>query len=125
MKESPSDVALEFLSAVQNEDYDLARELSTEETGKIINLMESLSEVSEQESTINSSEQPELVSERIEGNIAFVEFRYAGESETDVLELRKIDGKWYAHVTKESASDKELFDNETDYDSFPIPADSI
>jgi hypothetical protein len=125
MKDDPAEVAVKFLNAVENEEYERARELSTEDTGKMINLLESLSEISDQNTKGVSTGKPEVISERIEGDIAYVEFRNTGDAETDVLELRRIDGKWYAHVTKESVSDKEMIDTETSYDSYPEPADSL
>lgn len=125
MKDGPAEVAVKFLDAVENEEYDLARELSTEETDKMISLLESLSDISDQNTTGVSTGDPEIISERIEGDTAFVEFKYTGEAESDMLELRRIDGRWYAHVTKESASDKDMVDTESDYDSYPEPGDSI
>ncbi len=123
MKDSPSVVALDFLQAIEDEDYDRARKLSTEETGKMINLLESLSDISDQSTKGASTGKPEILNERIEGDTAYVEFRHTGDDATDILELRRVDGRWLAHVTKDSLSEKELIDTETSYDSFPEPAD--
>ena len=100
MSNSPSRIADKFLIAVIESEYKEARKYSTSETCKLIDLLESLNSIS------STSEFQELgdngvkiQSESINGDTAWVEFTYSGIDEVEKLELRKIDGKWLAHVT--------------------------
>jgi hypothetical protein len=70
---NPSDVVVDFMDAVKNREYDKARELSTPETDKLINLQESISNLS-QDSSSFLGDPLEIIEERIDGDTAFVKF---------------------------------------------------
>jgi hypothetical protein len=131
MGNSPSKSASKFLNAFNEKDYNEARKYATEETIKLVDLMESLSKMSTSIDSIQHKK-IEVVSEKIEGESAIVTFREAGSDETEDLNLKKIDGKWLVHITKTDISSKEnsVFNTEEEgimmesTDSSEVPADS-
>ncbi|MFM7177618.1 MAG: DUF4878 domain-containing protein [Bacteroidota bacterium] len=98
--ENPSDVVIDFIYAVENKQFDDARELSTPDTDKLINLQESIANFS-QDSTPFVKSKIEIIEERIMGDTAYVKFVSEEEDMPTTIKLVKTDGSWLVHVTKE------------------------
>ena len=121
--ENPSDVVVDFIYAVENKHFDDARELSTPDTDKLINLQESIANFS-QDSTPFVKSKIEIIEERVMGDTAYVKFVSEEEDMPTTIKLVKTDGNWLVHITKEDitlkagASDEEEeagFYEEDDY----------
>jgi hypothetical protein len=103
---NPESSAEKFLNAFNDRNFDEARKYSTEETGKLIDLMENLTRMAP------SDEKPpagkiEIISHVTEGETATVLFRENDTREEQELKLKKVDGKWLVHVTKEDIATKD------------------
>ena len=124
MHQDPAKVSIIFIKALNNENYEDAREYSTEETGKLIDLVESLSNVASEGSVSSfGSNEVVVVSKVIDGDVARVEYTYPGLLEAQSLQLKKVDGKWLVHVTKESLTEKNLFEEEVEFEMEIIDAE--
>jgi len=110
---NPSVVAKKFLNAIHASNYDEARKYATNETGKLIDLLESLDQVSNEGMSDLRNSHVEIIEKSVEGDIAWVKFKSEINGEVEALELRRIDGKWLAHVTKENISEKDLLNDDT------------
>ncbi|MBL0342098.1 MAG: DUF4878 domain-containing protein [Bacteroidetes bacterium] len=104
--DSPKKTAEKFLNAFNQRNFPEARKYATIETNKLVDLMENLSKMS-QTSDSTSGKKIEIIDERIEGEVAYVTFKEEGATETEELKLKKVDGKWLAHVTKEDIAAKD------------------
>jgi hypothetical protein len=115
MSNSPSKTAEKFLTAVMESDYEKAREYSTSDTGKLIDLLESLNSLSgDSEFQEMNDGNVKILAETIDGSIAWVDFTYSSSEEVEKIELRQVDGMWLAHITKEDISEKGLLDTSMD-----------
>ena len=121
--DNPSEVVVDFIYAVENKKFDDARQLSTADTDKLINLQESIANFS-QDSTPFVKSKIEIIDERIMGDTAYVKFVSEEEDLPTTIKLIKDDGNWLVHITKEDitltagASDEEEeagFYEEDDY----------
>lgn len=110
---TPSKSASVFLNAFNEKNYEEARNYATPETIKLIDLMENLSKMSTSIDSVKHSK-IEVVDEKIDGETAVVTFREEGSSESETVNLKKLDGKWLVHITKTdmSAKDNSIFDTE-------------
>ncbi len=107
MGDSPKTAAEKFLNSFNKRDFAEARKYATPETNKLIDLMENLTKMSQtQDSAVNKK--IEILGQRVEGEIAYVTFKEDGSESTEELKLKKIDGKWMAHVTKEDIAAKDM-----------------
>lgn len=103
---SPEQVAQKFLNAFNERKYDEARKYATPETGKLIDVMEKLTE------NLESQEQPttppaiEVLSHTVDGDKATVTFRESETGEEQELSMKLVEGKWLVHLTKEDISAK-------------------
>ena len=116
--ESPEKAADKFLTAFNERQFDEARKYSTPETGKLIDLMENLTKMAQTE------EKPDggkivIVDHSINGDQATVSFTEGDSEEVQELNMKKVDGTWLVHVTKEdiAAKDDGLGDGD-DQDGF-------
>jgi hypothetical protein len=105
------------MDAVKNREYDKARELSTPETDKLINLQESISNLS-QDSSSFLGDPLEIIEERIDGDTAFVKFIDQDDDMPSTVKLVKTDGKWLVHITKEDFTTKAGFSEEEEEEGF-------
>jgi len=109
---SPEDVAGKFLQAVYEQDYESAREYSTPETSRLIDLMETLSKVAEKSEIIKKGGFT-ILETKTKGSNATVSFREDGSEEVQQLQLKRVDGRWLVHITKEDISAKNITSNAT------------
>ena len=103
--ESPSDVTSKFMNALNERNYEEARKYSTKETTKLIELIESLSKLSDEKPPVQTGSVV-IVDERIEGDIAYVTFLEPDSKEASEVKLKNEDGKWLVNITKEEISAK-------------------
>lgn len=104
---TPSEVFLDFMAALQKKDFEEARNLSSTETIKVVDLIESISKL-QVDSTDNAYAQVEVIDERITGDTAYVEFidPQAGDV-SNTAKLVRTNGKWLVHITKQDISAKD------------------
>lgn len=104
----PSKTAEQFLKAVNEKDFKAAREVSTVETGKLIDLMEQLQKLSGATDSIAPVDF-EIIGEKIEadGKTATVEFREKGGEQTEQIRLKMVDGSWKVDFAKQDLARKE------------------
>jgi predicted transcriptional regulator len=123
--EKPGKVTEKFLQAINDKDFKAAREFSTPETGKLIDLMEQLQKMSEAADSI-APVHFEIVSEKIDGDNATVTFKEKNSNESDELHLVKLEDKWLVNVTKQDLAAKDMEQSEEgDGGIFGDPNDSI
>jgi len=105
---SPDETVIKFLNALNDNDFKTAREVSTPETHKMVDLMETLAGVSTAETT-KPGNKIEIIDTKIEGDNAWVKYNAPemndGEEE---MFLMKVDGKWLVHITKEDIATKDI-----------------
>ena len=104
----PSKTVEQFLKAVNEKDFVAARELSTPETGKLIDLMEQLQKLSGATDSI-APVAFEITGEKIEadGKSAIVEFREKGGEQTEQIRLKMVDGSWKVDFSKQDLARKD------------------
>ncbi len=110
MSNDPKEVAKSFLIAVEMDNYDEARELSTPQTAKIIDLLESLSHMDNSVKSENQTNDIRIISEKIVNDTAYVVFESDPKDGRETLMLIKVEGDWKANVTKEDLSEKDVLD---------------
>lgn len=88
----PEGVVKEFFAALNSQDYDKAKSLSTDDTDKVIDLM----------SKAPSGDKKEItkVECKTEGDVADCECWAEGEEETEKVTVKKVDGAWKVHMSK-------------------------
>lgn len=108
---SPKKTAEKFLTSFNQRNYEEARKYATPETIKLVDLMENLTKMAQPaDSTLGKK--ITVMDEKVEGEVAYVTFQEEGSDQVETLKLKKIDGKWLAHVTKEDVAAKDLGKNE-------------
>ncbi|HMT28225.1 MAG TPA: DUF4878 domain-containing protein [Bacteroidia bacterium] len=107
MGNSPKKTADKFLTSFNNRDFEEARKYATPETNKLVDLMENLTKMAQ---PVDSAlgKKIELLDEKVEGDVAYVTFQEEGADQPETLKLKKIDGKWLVHVTKEDIAAKDM-----------------
>jgi glycine cleavage system H lipoate-binding protein len=104
---NPEKAAKIFLTAFNEREFDQAREVSTPETGKLIDLMEQLTALSgNADSAVGGK--IIIIDHHIEGETAVVRFREEGEEEPQEVNLKKVEGKWLVHITKQDIANKDM-----------------
>lgn len=107
--DSPSEVADNFLKDLGKKDYNGAKAYCTDEGDRVIEMLKDLDEMMPDSARREASY--EVLSEKIEGNVATVQFRTSGASEApESLTLIKEEGKWQVSMTKESINTPLLSD---------------
>ncbi|MFM7078261.1 MAG: hypothetical protein ACKOYC_00570 [Bacteroidota bacterium] len=116
--DTPSEVFLDFMNALQNKKFEDARKLSSAETVKVVDLVESISKL-QPDSVSDNYSQVEVIDERINGDTAYVEFidPQAGDV-SNTAKLIKSNGRWLVHITKQDISAKNAGFDEQEEDGF-------
>jgi hypothetical protein len=102
--DSPKAIAETFLGYMNTNDFERAKDLGTEETDRLMDMMSGFKKMMS-DSTMEEHNYV-IVSEKIEGNVA--NFIYEdkkssnGDSEKHSLTLVKEDGKWQVAMNKEN-----------------------
>ncbi len=107
MRDSPGDAAGKFLNAFNERDFEKARKYATPETIKLVDLMENLTKLSQGTDSLPKAS-ININGERIEGDIAYVTFTESGSDQPQEIQLKKIDGQWLVHITKEDIAAKDM-----------------
>jgi hypothetical protein len=103
----PKQTAFKFLTAFNERNFTEARTYSTPETGKLVDLMENISKMAQDKDSA-TAKKVEILDEKINGETALVTFREEGSEATQEVKLKKINGKWLVHVTKEDIAAKDV-----------------
>lgn len=107
--DTPKEVAENFLRDVGKKEYNHAKTYCTEEGDRVMDMMKDLDEMMPDSALQEQSY--EVLSEKIEGNVATVQFKTSGSSAApENLTLVKEDGKWQVSMTKESMNTPLLSD---------------
>ncbi len=108
----PETIAKEFLTALNQMDYDKAKTFGTEETGKMVDMIKSFSTMGGDEAKLaeakKKSEKAEveiLKTEMLGDTTAVCEYKVSGiegqDPKEDKIDLVKRDGKWLVNWKKE------------------------
>lgn len=101
----PKDVALAFVNAMANRDYESAKKYATEDTKKAIDMIKGMAAA---EKPKGNKPKYEIVSENISGETATVKLKDAanGDKESEVY-LKKVKGKWLVSMDKQQMTNKD------------------
>lgn len=100
-KETPEAIATKFLNHLEKKQYDEAKKLGTEATGKFLDMMKSIEQMSGGQAETEAAPAIENMSCTIDGDVAKCTYTQGGE--TGNIELRKENGKWLVHMSKEDS----------------------
>lgn len=107
-KNTPSYVALQFLQAINNNDFTKAKKYCTENTKKIMEVMESMAKMIPKEQ-LNKGKVKEniiVLREEIAGNTALIIYKTSKSDKEEQLKMKKVDGKWLVSMDKSDLGDK-------------------
>jgi hypothetical protein len=121
---TPKNVAEKFLTAFNERKFDEARKYSTPETGKLVDLMENLTKMAPASDSIKPGKIV-ILDERREGEEAWVTFKEAESDQVEEIKLKKVDGEWLVHVTKEDLAAKDMLGDTEDEEGFWTDEDSL
>lgn len=103
--DSPKTVAEKFLKETQAKNFDAAKKLATEETGKMIDMMASLSKSVPDDKEKKEGKLTDFT-EKIEGDAATVTYKEEGKDGEQSMKMKKVDGKWLVSMSKADMSNK-------------------
>lgn len=103
---NPEKTAEKFLTAINERKFDEAKSYGTPETVKLVDMLEQLTKVMD-----NPDAEPpvkyEIIRHTEAGDSAIVYFRESGSDIEQELKMKKMDGEWMVHVTKEDMAIKD------------------
>jgi len=107
-KDSPSHVASQFLEAINNYDFTKAKKYCTEDTKKLMEVMEGMMKMVPKEQLQKSKVKQEItvLREEIAGNKALIIYKSSKSEKEEQLKMKKIDGKWLVSIDKGDMGDK-------------------
>jgi len=112
----PEEVVKMYLNAINNEDWDTAKSLSTEESQEFVEMFEFMAALGDMYEDVEKPEQTEWTLEKIvcqiDGNNCVCSYLVNGQEAS--LVLAKRDGKWLVDQRKEMIDDD--LDFEFDFD---------
>lgn len=101
---SPKGTAEKFLNAFYHMEYDKARQVSTEKTVELVNLMEQFAMQSPDSTRQNARMiKVEIINVQEEGDNAVVTYTTSNEPGEQKLKLVKQNGKWLVNDSKQDA----------------------
>ena len=110
---SPKSVAEKFLNSFYHKDYEDARQVSTETTIELINLMEQFSIQQPDSVTQNAKKiKIEILDVKEEGDKATVTYTASSLEGEQRLKMEKQNGKWLVSHSKQDDMDGELDDED-------------
>lgn len=116
--DTPSEVFIDFMDALKNKKFEDARNLSSPETVKVVDLIESITKL-QVDSIDNSISPVEVIDERITGDTAYVEFIDPQTGDvSNTAKLVKSNGQWLVHITKQDIAAKDTGFDEQEEDGF-------
>jgi hypothetical protein len=103
--ESPERTARKFLTAINERDFETAKKYCTPETVKLVEMLEQMTNA-----MANPDAEPpvkyEILRHTIDGDNAIVYYRESYSEFDQELKLKKVNGSWKVHFTKEDFSIK-------------------
>jgi hypothetical protein len=102
---SPRSVATHYLDAFNNRDFEKAQEYSTEKNKKIIKMFVGLD--ARMSDSLKRKYDFSVISERVAGDTAYVDYKSAKSNRVETLTLIKIDGEWKVASTKDSINSQQ------------------
>lgn len=106
----PEEVSLAFTKYVANLEFDKAKELTTTDGQQLIDMLKSMtSMISEEEMKQAKAESAESMKYLTKANcqvngddaVCYICCDAEGKADEAPMELKKVDGKWYVHFSKE------------------------
>jgi hypothetical protein len=108
---SPKGVARNFLKAYSKMDYEEAKKYGTEDTRKLLDMLNAFSRLAP-DSTMIIETKTEIISENIHNDsTATVTYKEEGTEEMKMLNLIKTDGKWKISMDKGNLNGDESIDS--------------
>lgn len=98
-KSCPKCNAQAFLDAVQQQDFAKAKQLSTEESHKVLDFAETLTDMAGEE--LRPADELKVASCEVDGDKATCTYCCDEEGEDAVLSMKNVDGVWMADLSTE------------------------
>lgn len=107
-KNTPSYVALQFLEAINNNDFAKAKKYCTEDAKKLMEVMENMMKMVPKEQLQKSKlkESISVLREEIAGDKALVVYKSSKSEKEEMLKMKKVNGKWLVSMDKGDLGDK-------------------
>ncbi|MCS7077941.1 MAG: DUF4878 domain-containing protein [Bacteroidia bacterium] len=107
-KNNPSYTVLAFLEAVDNQDFTKAKKYCTQETQKLMVIMEGMMKIvpKEQLQKVKRKENYIILREEIAGDRALVVYKNSDSNKEEQIKLKKENGKWLISMDKADLGDK-------------------
>jgi len=114
MENSPEAVAEKFLNAFYHKDYEKARQVSTEKTIELVNLMEQFT-IQQPDSVIQKAKliKVEILEVKEDGDKATVTYTTSSMPGEQRLKLEKQNGKWLVSHSKQDDMDMDATDEDS------------
>lgn len=102
----PETAANAFFKALENQDFEAAKELSTQEGQQLLSLIQSFAENADEEQLAEmKNTKYKVIETKVEGDSAVVVYEQwdttnPDSKESHELQMRKIDGDWKVHFVK-------------------------
>ena len=103
---TPKAVADNFLKAWTSSDFEEAKKYGTEDSKKLLDMMNSFKSMVT-DSSFNKEKEYKITKEKTEGDNATVYYKVAGNNVEEHLQLVKVNGEWKVNVSKESINGTE------------------
>lgn len=117
-EETPSDVARKFFDAIENMEFDKAKLVSTEETGKMLDVLSGFANMSKEKPKKEKSSIT-ILSEKVDGDKATVTYKAERDSASmaaegmtgpssmeETINLVKVEDQWKVSITKQDLGPK-------------------
>lgn len=98
--DNPQDVAIEFMDALADQDYDTAKDLGTENTIMMIGMIESMASMAPEGEETEEMGEITWGETEIDGDNAICFYSTADKADQQV-DLVKVDGDWKVDMKKE------------------------
>ena len=97
----PKPVAENFLTALSKLDFEKAKTYGTEDTGKLLDMMNGFAKMIP-DSSKHKESKFEITGEKIDGEKASVMYKEEGKEGEQSIPLVKVDGKWKVAMSKDN-----------------------
>ncbi|MBK7946807.1 MAG: DUF4878 domain-containing protein [Flavobacteriales bacterium] len=99
---TPTQVAEQYLTALNKQDFDAAKKLGTEKTGQMLDMMAPMMKMMGEAAKAEAGFK--ILNEAIDGEKATVTYRSEGKDADETLNLIQKDGKWLVDMAKEDSA---------------------
>jgi hypothetical protein len=101
-KNNPESVAEQFLTALDNKDFDKAKTFSTEETHKMLDLLKGFADQVPAAEDAAKPEAKKITECKVDGDKATCSYCCDEQGASSELALIKVNGEWKADMSKET-----------------------